>query len=503
MAGQEPLRQFRDVKDAVYRYDSVFASIKPPTEIYEEKLRSIQDRIAQIWSELPSAPPDQTSRLQDNLIELAGQKKELEIDQKTNIEHYERIHAQKVLQTMDSFRNHLFQLMGTSSGQSQLQMTPDTTRLGTDRVEIAPVEPEFPGQAPIVPVPADDETDDGPMFDDNLMDGTMEDGADDDEPTEDIFPQEDSVMQEPVEAEPYNEEPTEEPTENPTEDEPFETEPTNEEPAEEETAEGETVEESAEEEPVERVSAEEEAGADSTEEPDDEQAAEAEPVERESVDDEPIASRTRKPGNRTKASSRDIAAREDISARHARYTFSPSPTPAAETITVQADESDDENEDEDEDEDEDESEEEEEETSETEFSEPDEAPPSPRQTRSRGDAPTAEPTRRQTRLRQRHHDPTGADEFKGIINPKCGKVYLTYWDKTKEWLAVLILPMGSFDKIGIPGSIETCGLADSLPPCYQYDKVPGEYTWAKPYETGNTLVHERVFPVIQSSFAGR
>ncbi|KAI1055279.1 hypothetical protein LB505_009475 [Fusarium chuoi] len=48
MAGQEPLRQFRDVKDAVYRYDSVFASIKSPTEIYEEKLRSIQDRIAQI-----------------------------------------------------------------------------------------------------------------------------------------------------------------------------------------------------------------------------------------------------------------------------------------------------------------------------------------------------------------------------------------------------------------------------------------------------------------------
>ncbi|KAJ0146330.1 Uncharacterized protein HZ326_11001 [Fusarium oxysporum f. sp. albedinis] len=117
------------------------------------------------------------------------------------------------------------------------------------------------------------------------------------------------------------------------------------------------------------------------------------------------------------------------------------------------------------------------------------------------DAPTAEPTRRQTRLRQRHHDPTGADEFKGIINPKCGKVYLTYWDKTKEWLAVLILPMGSFDKIGIPGSIETCGLADSLPPCYQCDKVSGEYTWAKPYETGNTLVHERMFPVMY--FDGR
>ncbi|KAL9561078.1 hypothetical protein ACKAV7_014819 [Fusarium commune] len=527
MAGQEPLRQFRDVKDAVYRYDSVFASIKSPTELYEEKLRSIQDRIAQIWSELPSAPPDQTSRLQDNLIELAGQKKELEIDQKTNIEHYERIHAQKVRQTMDSFRDHLFQLMGTSSGQSQFQMTPDTTRLGTDRVESAPVEPEFPEQAPIIPVSADDEMDDGPMFHDNLMDDTMEDGADDDEPTEDILTQEDSVVQEPVETEPYNEEPTEEPTENPTEDEPFETEPTNEEPAEEETGDGETVEESAEEEPVERVSAEEEAGADSTEEPDNEQAAEAEPVERESVDDEPIASRTRKPGNRTKASSRDIAAREDISARHARYTFSPSPTPAAETITVQADESDDEEDDE-----EDESEEEEEEASETEFSEPDEAAPSPRQTRSGGtkrkgsfsspmtktkrqkserasstnketqkDASTTEPTRRQTRLRQRHHDPTGADEFKGITNPKCGKVYLTYWDRTKEWLAVLILPMGSFDKIGIPGSIETCGLADSLPPCYQYDKVSREYTWAKSYETGNTLIRERMFPVMY--FDGR
>ncbi|CVL09057.1 uncharacterized protein FPRN_14566 [Fusarium proliferatum] len=548
MAGQEPLRQFRDVKDAVYRYDSVFASIKSPTEIYEEKLRSIQDRIAQIWSELPSAPPDQTSRLQENLIELGGQKKELEIDQKTNIEHYERVHAQKIRQTMDSFRDHLFQLMGTSSGQSQFQMTPDTTRLGTDGIESAPVDPEFPEPAPIVPVSADDEMDDGPMFDDHLMDDTMEDGADDAEPAEDIFPQEDSVMQEPVETEPHNEEPTEEPTENPIEDESFGTELDNEEPAEEETAEGETVEPPADEEPVGRVSAEEEAGADSPEEPNDNQAAEAEPAEIDPVDDKPIASRTRKPGNRTKASSRDIAAREDISARHARYTFSPSPTPAAETITVQADESDeeeedeeddeendeenDEEEDEDEDEDEDESEEEEDEVSEVEFSEPDEAPPSPRQTRSGGtkrkgsfsspmtktkrqkterasftnketqkDAPTTESTRRQTRLRQRQHDPTGADEFKGITDPKCGKVYLTYWDKTKEWLAVLILPMGSFDKIGIPGSIESCGLADSLPPCYQYDKVSGEYKWAKPYETGNTLVNERMFPVMY--FDGR
>ncbi|KAF4960147.1 hypothetical protein FGADI_1165 [Fusarium gaditjirri] len=522
MAGQEPLRQFRDVKDAVYRYDSVFASIKSPTELYEEKLRSIQDRIAQIWSELPSAPPDQTSRLQDNLIELAGQKKELEIDQKANIEHYERIHAQKIRQTMDSFRDHLFQLMGTSSGQVQLQMTPDTTRLGTDRVESAPVEPEFSEQTPIVPVSADDEMDDGPMFDDNLMVDTMEDGADDNEPTEEILRQEDSVMQDPVETEPYNEKPPE----NPTEDEPLGMEPTN--------------EELAEEEPVDRNPAEKEAGADSTEEPNDEQVAEAEPVERESVDNEPIASRTRKPGKRIKALSRDIAAREDISARHARYTFSPSPTPAAETITVQADESDDEedeedeeeDENEDEDEDEDESEEEEEEASESEFSEPDEAPPAPRQTRSGGtkrkgsfsspvtktkrqkserapttnketqkDAPTTEPTRRQTRLRQRHCDPTGADEFKGITDPKCGKVYLTYWDKTKEWLAVLVLPMGSFDKIGIPGSIETCGLADSLPPCFQYDKASGEYKWAKPYETGNTLVRGRMFPVMY--FDGR
>ncbi|KAF5567903.1 hypothetical protein FNAPI_477 [Fusarium napiforme] len=554
MAGQEPLRQFRDVKDAVYRYDAVFAAIKSPTEIYEDKLRSIQDRIAQIWSELPSAPPDQMSRLQENLIELGGQKKELEIDQKNNIEHYERIHAHKIRQTMDSFRDHLFQLMGPSSGQSQFQMTPDTTRLGTDRVESAPVEPMFPEPAPIVPVSADDEMDDGPMFDDSLMDDTiddtMEDGADH-EPAHGILPQEDSVMQEPVETEPHNEEPIEEPpTENPTADEPFEVVPTNGEPAEEETAENETVEEPAEEETMETVPANREAGADSTVEPDADQTAEAEAeaeaevVEREPVDDKPIASRTRKPGNRIKTSSRATAAREDISARQARYTFSPSPTPAAETITVQADESDDESddeeevegedeeEDENEDEDEDESSEAEDEVSEAEFSEPEEAPPSPRQTRSGGikrkgnfsspvpktkrqkserasstnketqkDTSTSESTRRQTRLSQRHQDQTSTDEFKGITDPKCGKVYLTYWDKTKEWLAVLILPMGSFDKIGIPGSIETCGLADTLPPCYQYDKVSGEYKWAKSYETGNRLVNERMFPVMY--FDGR
>ncbi|KAF4343273.1 hypothetical protein FBEOM_2749 [Fusarium beomiforme] len=549
MAGREPLRQFRDVKDAVYRYDSVFASLKSPTEIYEEKLRAIQDRISQVFSELHTAPLDQTSRLQDNLIELAGQKKELEIDHKTNIEHYERIHAQKVRETMDSFRDHLLQLMGSSGAQLQFQMTPDTTGLGTEPADSAPAKQEPIVYEPEV-IPLEDESmDDGPMFDDDLMDMAMDNGADN-EPMESNLPQDDRVMEEPGDREPANQEPTEAE---------IETEPIREEPVEEESAERESIDkEPAEEEPVQRESVEEDPDADKTQETHVEEPAQVESVEREPVQEKRVTI-TRRTRTRAKASSRNIAARTDITARHARYTFSPSLSPPpAESIVVQGEGSDEE-EDEDEDEDEEEEEEqdkgedeveekeemaedeEEEETeadeddedvSEPEFSELDETPPTPRQTRSgvtkrkadfqsplqkskrqKSERATCTATdatkdtfatktpRIQTRLRKRHHEPTGVDKFEGITNPRPGKVYLTYWDKTKEWLAVLVLPMGDFSKIGIPGSIKSCGLADSLPSCYQYDKATGKYSWAKTYEYGNALVQERIFPVMY--FDGR
>ncbi|UZP38449.1 hypothetical protein NXS19_006265 [Fusarium pseudograminearum] len=68
------------------------------------------------------------------------------------------------------------------------------------------------------------------------------------------------------------------------------------------------------------------------------------------------------------------------------------------------------------------------------------------------------------RRSNRHpEESAGSGKFEGIVDPKPGNVYATYWKKTKEWLAVVLLPMGDFSTVGIPGSIISCDLVDSLP----------------------------------------
>ncbi|KAJ4328992.1 hypothetical protein N0V84_000564 [Fusarium piperis] len=89
-----------------------------------------------------------------------------------------------------------------------------------------------------------------------------------------------------------------------------------------------------------------------------------------------------------------------------------------------------------------------------------------------------------------------------ITDPEPGQVYLAFWQSSKQWVPVLLLPMTDLPQVGVSGSIDSLGLADEmLPICYDQDSLTGERKWRDGYEDGQPLVTEREFPVIY--FEGR
>ncbi|KAM5358398.1 hypothetical protein ACJZ2D_015328 [Fusarium nematophilum] len=109
------------------------------------------------------------------------------------------------------------------------------------------------------------------------------------------------------------------------------------------------------------------------------------------------------------------------------------------------------------------------------------------------------PARGETRRSHRRHrdeKPTQEQDFEGITDPDPGKVYLAFWGKSKEWLAVLVLPMQDLEEAGVSGTIETLRLAEIMPLCYEYDKPTKRYVWREGYNEGQDLVTEREFPVM-------
>ncbi|KAK2468212.1 hypothetical protein H9L39_19858 [Fusarium oxysporum f. sp. albedinis] len=105
--------------------------------------------------------------------------------------------------------------------------------------------------------------------------------------------------------------------------------------------------------------------------------------------------------------------------------------------------------------------------------------------------------RRRTRhshRRQGDKRSTTDEDFEGITNPDAGSIYLAFWEKSKDWFAVLLLPMQDLESVGISGSIESLGLAEVLPRCY-CNKQDG-FPWAEGFNDGEPLVMEREFPVM-------
>ncbi|KAH6960055.1 hypothetical protein BKA56DRAFT_600340 [Ilyonectria sp. MPI-CAGE-AT-0026] len=90
--------------------------------------------------------------------------------------------------------------------------------------------------------------------------------------------------------------------------------------------------------------------------------------------------------------------------------------------------------------------------------------------------------------KQRRHE--------GIPNPIPGRIYLAYWEMTRDWLPALLLPHIGLDKFGVPSTLESIGLIDYIPECYDYDLETKDLQWKKGYEHGGPRVMEREFPVV-------
>ncbi|KAL6365923.1 hypothetical protein LRP88_00506 [Fusarium phalaenopsidis] len=100
--------------------------------------------------------------------------------------------------------------------------------------------------------------------------------------------------------------------------------------------------------------------------------------------------------------------------------------------------------------------------------------------------------------RRNHSD---QEDYQSITDPEPGQVYLAFWESSKQWIPVLLLPMTDFERVGVSGSLDSLGLAEILPICYDQDSLTGERTWRDGYKNGQPLVTEREFPAIY--FEGR
>ncbi|KAK9442406.1 hypothetical protein VB005_03466 [Metarhizium brunneum] len=84
-----------------------------------------------------------------------------------------------------------------------------------------------------------------------------------------------------------------------------------------------------------------------------------------------------------------------------------------------------------------------------------------------------------------------------ITNPKVGEIYCLTWHRDDRNYAVIILPIGSFEPVGIPGSIlGTNLLEEGRRKSHAIDPLTGDYIWSPGYEDGGKREDEREFPVI-------
>ncbi|EWY79728.1 hypothetical protein FOYG_17123 [Fusarium oxysporum NRRL 32931] len=91
--------------------------------------------------------------------------------------------------------------------------------------------------------------------------------------------------------------------------------------------------------------------------------------------------------------------------------------------------------------------------------------------------PAVRSSRRGTRhSHRRHGDKRSAtdEDLEGITSPDAGSIHLAFWEKSKDWFAVLLLPMQDLENVGISDS----------------------FSWAEGFNDGEPLVMEPEFPVM-------
>lgn len=85
--------------------------------------------------------------------------------------------------------------------------------------------------------------------------------------------------------------------------------------------------------------------------------------------------------------------------------------------------------------------------------------------------------------------------FEGFTDPAVGELYRVWY--RRAYYAVLMLPTGSFESVGMVGSIAETGLAAHIPTCYLSNKQEKKiHGWADDYKNGGSLIRQRKFPVM-------
>ncbi|KAI8650955.1 hypothetical protein NCS57_01431100 [Fusarium keratoplasticum] len=84
----------------------------------------------------------------------------------------------------------------------------------------------------------------------------------------------------------------------------------------------------------------------------------------------------------------------------------------------------------------------------------------------------------------------------GIIRPTPGRIYLAYWEMTKDWLPALVLPHIGLEAFGIPSTLEKLGLMNQTPDCLRCESDTQNLKWREGYEYDGPRAMDREFPVL-------
>ncbi|KAI5456254.1 hypothetical protein BGZ63DRAFT_397097 [Mariannaea sp. PMI_226] len=320
MAPAEILHRFKRIEEIVVRCSSRLSSAKSPAKIYEERTADIRGRITQSWTSLDSAPASEKSRLRDDIVELGGQLKELEINYEAGAQDEEKAYNQALQEIVDTLCYELLEIIGPTKIESYLQSTSgeDSARQDSNNVAIT-------------------------------------------------YQPHDTTLQKIVAREVY--------------------------------------------------------------------------VSKGMPENRYLSSTTTPAGNKRKRTSPESIGRKRRQAEKGDHRTDFDNSIVSSTVTGSS--------------------------------------------------------QRRTRHRHRRHGDnrsTNGEDLEGITNPDAGSVYLAFWAKSKDWLAVLLLPMQDLQSVGISGSIESLGLAEVLPRCYCAEQ--GNFSWAEGYNDGEPLIMEREFPVM-------
>ncbi|UPL00109.1 hypothetical protein LCI18_011043 [Fusarium solani-melongenae] len=84
----------------------------------------------------------------------------------------------------------------------------------------------------------------------------------------------------------------------------------------------------------------------------------------------------------------------------------------------------------------------------------------------------------------------------GITRPTPGRIYLAYWETTKDWLPALVLPHIGLEVFGISSTLEKLGLTNQTPDCLRCEPNTQNLKWREGYEHDGPRAMDREFPVL-------